>query len=416
MKKGTKTVLWIVVAMLAWMAVRSFSDEGSTDPNTRGLAEAIGRVFGTVFAVAAAALALLLWRSKTAVHPRNADENQEGDQHPPMSDDPSVAAKHEPFWKTALGPASVGLFAGLWSFAAAFSGPMFGQVIPLFFLLAGGFYFGRFPRRRPWLASTCLIVPSAFPWLVAIVADGESPGFILVLIGALVAAPLIGVGLALARTRFGPPGPLDLVISERAAVIVAIIGVIISAVISLLFNFGLVPPVAAQGLSLIGTISEAGGLLIYLFALLRAGPGPPDSGKPKKAAIVVAIIGVIISAVILLNLNLRALSPDVAQALFLTSTISKAGGLLIFFFALLRRGRGSPDLGERVRTNIVVAIIGVIISAVIAQILNSELLTQDSMNAPMVRHALSLIRTISSAGGLLIFFFALRRRQEQVGK
>ncbi len=415
MKKGTKTVLWIVVAMFAWFAVNSFSDSGSSDPNTRGLVQALGRVFGTVFAVAAAALAVGLVLAGRA---RAAAKNQDGAQHSGREepDDPSVAAKHGPFWGIALGAAAVGLFAGLWSFLALFSGPMFGLVMPLIILLAGGFFFGLSSHRRPWLVSICLIVPAAFPWLVAIVADGESPGFVLILIGAVVAAPLIGVGLAFVRARFGPPGPPIPVISERAAIVVAIIGVIISAVISLLFNFGLVPPDAAQALSLTGTILQPGGLLVFFFAFLMSGPWPPDSGKPKKAAIVVAIIGVIISAVILLNLNLRVLLPDVAQALFLTSTISEAGGLLIFFFALLRRGPGSPNLDERVRTTIVVAIVGVIISAVITQIFNSELLPQDSMNAPMVRRALSLIRTISSAGGLLIFFFALRRRQEQVGK
>jgi hypothetical protein len=56
--------------------------------------------------------------------------------------------------------------------------------------------------------------------------------------------------------------------------------------------------------------------------------------------------------------------------------------------------------------------IGVIISAAITQIFNFGLLPHDSMNAPMVRHALSLTGTISRAGGLLIFFFALLRRQE----
>jgi hypothetical protein len=65
-----------------------------------------------------------------------------------------------------------------------------------------------------------------------------------------------------------------------------------------------------------------------------------------------------------------------------------------------------------VKTTIVVAIIGVIISAVITQIFNFGLLPHDSMNAPMVRHALTLTSTISRAGGLLIFFFALLRRQE----
>ena len=100
----------------------------------------------------------------------------------------------------------------------------------------------------------------------------------------------------------------------------------------------------------------------------------------------------------------------------LTSTISQDGGLLVFFFALLMRGPGSPDLGEPVKTTIVVAIIGVIISAVIWLILDLGLHPHDSMNAPMVRHALSLTATISRAGGLLIFFFALLRRQEQVGK
>jgi len=62
MKTG-KLVLWIVVAVFALIAVNSFWDS-SSDPNTRNLVRALGRVIGTVFGVAAAGLgvALLLWR------------------------------------------------------------------------------------------------------------------------------------------------------------------------------------------------------------------------------------------------------------------------------------------------------------------------------------------------------------------
>jgi len=66
MKKGTKIVLWIVVAVFAWLAVEGFR-EASSDPNTGRLVEALGRLFGTVFGGAAVgfAAALLLglrWR------------------------------------------------------------------------------------------------------------------------------------------------------------------------------------------------------------------------------------------------------------------------------------------------------------------------------------------------------------------
>ncbi|OAI42836.1 hypothetical protein AYO41_03495 [Verrucomicrobia bacterium SCGC AG-212-E04] len=429
MKTG-KIVLWIVVAVFAWIAVNSFSDSpGSRDPNTGGLVQALGALIGTVFAVAAAALALalLLWRSKTAVHPRNADENQVGDHHPPTSDNPNVAARPAPFWTMALGATAVALVAGLWAIVAGLNSSRDDWsfvVVPLLMLLAGGYFFGRFSRRRPWLVSLFLIVPNPILWFMlgSWLEDlGASPGSTgkisasaLIILGALVAAPLIGVGLG---KRFGPPeppdpppGPPDPVISERAAIIVAIIGVIISAVISLLINIELVPPGAAQVLVLTETIAPAGGLLIFFLALLMSGPWPAYSGKLKKAAIVVAIIGVIISAVISLIPKLRVLPSNVAQAYFLTSTISQAGGLLIFFFALLMREPGSPDLGKPVKTSIVVAIMGVIISAGISQLFNFGLVP------PAAAQALSLTETILQAGGLLIFFFALLRRQEQVGK
>ena len=66
MKTGIKIVLWIVVAVFAWLAVMSFSDR-SSDPNTGRLVEALGRLFGTVFGgaavgIAAALLLGLRWR------------------------------------------------------------------------------------------------------------------------------------------------------------------------------------------------------------------------------------------------------------------------------------------------------------------------------------------------------------------
>ncbi len=439
MKTG-KIILWIVVAVFAWISVTSFSDSpGSRDPNTGGLVEALGRLIGTVFAVAAAALALalLLWRSKTAVHPRNADENQVGDQHPPTSEGPNVAAtpapsaRPAPFWTMALGATAVALVAGLWAIVAGLNGSRDDWsfvVIPLLMLLGGGYFFGHFSRHRPWLVSLFLIVPNPILWFMlgswldsqraSEVYGSGIPESMLILLGSLVAAPLIGVGLALwARKRFGPPGPPDPppgppdpVISERGAIVVAIIGVIISAVISLLFNFGLVPAGAATALVRTDTIAQPAGLLIFFFALLTSGPWPPYSRKPNKAAIVVAIIGVIISAVVSLILVLRVLPPKVAQAYFLTDTISQTGGLLIFFFALLMREPGSPDLGGFVKTAIVVAIIGLIIPAVVSQLLNFGWLPVNAAQALVVTD------TILQAGGLLFFFFALLRRQEQVGK
>jgi hypothetical protein len=65
MKTGIKIVLWIVVAVFAWIAVDGFSDS-SSDAEGRGLSQAVGTVFG--WAAAGAALALLLgqrWRGST---------------------------------------------------------------------------------------------------------------------------------------------------------------------------------------------------------------------------------------------------------------------------------------------------------------------------------------------------------------
>jgi hypothetical protein len=66
MKKEIKIVLWVLVAVFAWISVSSFSD-GSSDPNTGRVEEAFGRLFGIVFGGAALgfAAALLLglrWR------------------------------------------------------------------------------------------------------------------------------------------------------------------------------------------------------------------------------------------------------------------------------------------------------------------------------------------------------------------
>ena len=80
-----------------------------------------------------------------------------------MPDDPSVAARPAPFWKIALGAASVALVAGLWAILAdLFFNNSRGDswsflVVPLLMLLAGGFFFGHFSRRRPWLVSLFLI-------------------------------------------------------------------------------------------------------------------------------------------------------------------------------------------------------------------------------------------------------------------
>jgi hypothetical protein len=56
MKTGIKIVLWIVVALFAWIAVAP--DSSHSDPAGRGLSQAVGTVFG--WAAAGAALALLL--------------------------------------------------------------------------------------------------------------------------------------------------------------------------------------------------------------------------------------------------------------------------------------------------------------------------------------------------------------------
>ena len=102
MKKGTKIVLWIVVAVLALISVNSFSGR-SSDPNTGKLVEAIGRVIGTVFGLAAAGLgAVLLFAGRA----RDAAKNQDGDRHSGSAeaDAASVAAKHSSFWKIAAVP------------------------------------------------------------------------------------------------------------------------------------------------------------------------------------------------------------------------------------------------------------------------------------------------------------------------
>lgn len=209
-----------------------------------------------------------------------------------MPDDPSVAARPAPFWIIALGAASIAFVAGFWAIVDTLgenpeSHEPTKLVLPLLMLLAGGFVFGHFSRRRLWLVSLFLIVPNPalfLPLALLVGSLGDPPGshgsfsaYALIEFGAFIAAPLIGVGLALALTRFRPPGPPD-------------------------------PP-----------------------------PGSPDPGISKKAAIVVAIIGVIISAVIAQILDLGLHPLDAGQALFLTSTISQTGGLLIFFFALLLR-------------------------------------------------------------------------------
>ena len=61
----------------------------------------------------------------------------------------------------------------------------------------------------------------------------------------------------------------------KAAILVAIIGIIVSATISQLFNFGIIPldgsaasRLTRQLLSLVGTTGLAGGLLVFLFTLL----------------------------------------------------------------------------------------------------------------------------------------------------
>jgi hypothetical protein len=63
MKTGIKIVLWVVVAVFAWIAVDGFSDSPGLDAAGRGLSQAVGTVFG--WAAAAAGEALLLgmrWR------------------------------------------------------------------------------------------------------------------------------------------------------------------------------------------------------------------------------------------------------------------------------------------------------------------------------------------------------------------
>jgi hypothetical protein len=57
MKTGIKIVLWIVVAVFAWIAVDGFSDN-SSGAEGRGLSQAVGAVFG--WAAAGAALVLLI--------------------------------------------------------------------------------------------------------------------------------------------------------------------------------------------------------------------------------------------------------------------------------------------------------------------------------------------------------------------
>jgi hypothetical protein len=64
MKTGIKIVLWIAVAVFAWIAVAP--DSPGLDPAGRGLSRAVGAVFG--WAAAGAAVALLLgqrWRGST---------------------------------------------------------------------------------------------------------------------------------------------------------------------------------------------------------------------------------------------------------------------------------------------------------------------------------------------------------------
>ena len=61
----------------------------------------------------------------------------------------------------------------------------------------------------------------------------------------------------------------------KAAIVVAIVGIIISATVSQLFNFGIIAfdgsassRLTRQFLSLIGTTGLAGGLLVFFFTLL----------------------------------------------------------------------------------------------------------------------------------------------------
>ena len=61
----------------------------------------------------------------------------------------------------------------------------------------------------------------------------------------------------------------------KAAILIAILGIIVSATISQAFNFGLIPFDASttgrstrQMLSLLGTTGLAGGLLVFFFTLL----------------------------------------------------------------------------------------------------------------------------------------------------
>ena len=127
-----------------------------------------------------------------------------------MPDDPSVAATPAPFWKIALGATSVALVAGIWAIVVTFfdnpdSDNWIKLVLPLLMLLAGGFFFGHFSRRRRWLVSLFLIVPNPVVLISLaglIVSLGDIRESTLIKLLAFVAAPLIGVGLALALTLF----------------------------------------------------------------------------------------------------------------------------------------------------------------------------------------------------------------------
>ena len=127
-----------------------------------------------------------------------------------MPDDPSAAAKPAPFWKIAVGAASFAFVVGIIVLVGdMFSGSNpdnqnWGNLIfPVIMLLAGGILFGNISRRQPWLISLFLIVPNPMVliMLIYVAINGLGEKSALIMLGALVAAPLIGVALALSRPQ-----------------------------------------------------------------------------------------------------------------------------------------------------------------------------------------------------------------------